>query len=92
MISPNRTVSAVNDLFYGHSDQSTLNNFITDSTWSDDELDRAGEEGISVEVIDLRTLIPLDTDAVLTSIKKTGRVVLYKAPKIIGYGAELADS
>lgn len=41
MISPNRTISAMNDLFYSHNDQSALNNFITDSTWSDKELDRA---------------------------------------------------
>ncbi len=41
MISPNRTVSAMNDLFYSHNDQSALNNFITDSTWSDEELDMA---------------------------------------------------
>jgi len=41
MISPNHTVSAMNGLFYGHNDQSALNNFITDSTWSDDELDDA---------------------------------------------------
>jgi SRSO17 transposase len=41
MISPNHTVSAMNDLFYAHNDQSALNNFITDSTWSDDELDEA---------------------------------------------------
>jgi SRSO17 transposase len=41
MISPNHTVSAMNDLFYGHNDQSALNNFITDSSWSDDELDEA---------------------------------------------------
>jgi SRSO17 transposase len=39
MISPNKTVSAMNDLFYAHNDQSALNNFITDSTWSDEELD-----------------------------------------------------
>jgi SRSO17 transposase len=41
MISPNRTISAMNDLFYGHNDQSALNNFITDSTWSDHEFDEA---------------------------------------------------
>lgn len=41
MISPNHTVSAMNDLFYAHNDQSALNNFITDSTWSDDQLDDA---------------------------------------------------
>ncbi len=41
MVSPNKTVSAMNDLFYAHNDQSALNNFITDSTWGDDELDEA---------------------------------------------------
>lgn len=41
MISSNRTISAMNNLFYAHNDQSALNNFITDSTWSDEELDRA---------------------------------------------------
>jgi hypothetical protein len=41
MISPNKTVSAMNDLFYAHNDQSALNNFITDATWSDEELDEA---------------------------------------------------
>lgn len=41
MISPNKTISAMNDLFYGHNDQSAMNNFITDSTWSDEDLDEA---------------------------------------------------
>jgi SRSO17 transposase len=41
MISTNRTISAMNDLFYAHNDQSALNNFITDSTWDDDDLDEA---------------------------------------------------
>jgi pyruvate dehydrogenase E1 component beta subunit len=44
----------------------------------------------SVEVLDLRTLIPLDVDAVLASVKKTGRcVVAHEAPRTCGYGAEL---
>lgn len=52
---------------------------------------KASEEGISVEVIDLRSLIPLDTDTVLNSVRKTGRAVMaYEAPKIMGYGAEVA--
>ena len=34
------------------------------------------EEGISVEVVDPRTLIPLDKEIILDSVKKTGRVVL----------------
>jgi pyruvate dehydrogenase E1 component beta subunit len=52
---------------------------------------KAAEEGIDVEVVDLRTLAPLDVDAVLDSAKKTGRaVVVYEAPKVMGYGAEIS--
>lgn len=48
-------------------------------------------EGTSVEVIDLRTLAPLDVEACVTSVKKTGRaVVLDEAPKFGGPGAEIA--
>ncbi|MFM1873094.1 MAG: hypothetical protein RL398_2516, partial [Planctomycetota bacterium] len=47
--------------------------------------------GRSVEVVDLRTLVPLDEATVLESVKKTGRcVVVYEAPKTCGYGAELS--
>jgi len=47
-------------------------------------------EGIEVEVIDLRTLWPLDIDTVVQSVKKTGRVVVvHEAPKACGFGAEL---
>lgn len=53
---------------------------------------RAKEEhNLDVEVIDLQTLVPLDVDAILGSVRKTGRVVVvYEAPKIMGYGAEIA--
>src|SRR5687768_14073400 len=45
----------------------------------------------SVEVLDLRTLLPLDVDAVLASVRKTGRcVIVHEAPRTCGYGAELA--
>jgi 2-oxoisovalerate dehydrogenase E1 component beta subunit len=45
----------------------------------------------SLEVIDLRSLSPLDTDAVLKSVVKTGRcVVVHEAPLFSGYGAEVA--
>ncbi len=55
--------------------------------------DQAAEQGISVEVIDLRTLMPFDIDALVDSIKKTGRaVVAYEAPKTCGFGAELIAS
>jgi 2-oxoisovalerate dehydrogenase E1 component beta subunit len=49
------------------------------------------ERDASVEVLDLRTLLPLDVDAVLASVEKTGRVVIvHEAPRTCGYGAELA--
>jgi 2-oxoisovalerate dehydrogenase E1 component len=48
-------------------------------------------EGISVEVIDLRTIAPLDTETVLRSLAKTGRlVVAHQAVERFGVGAELA--
>ena len=48
-------------------------------------------EGISVEVIDLRTLRPLDRDAVLNSVKKTSKaLVLYEDNLFGGYGAEIS--
>jgi 2-oxoisovalerate dehydrogenase E1 component beta subunit len=46
---------------------------------------------ISAELIDLQSLVPLDTDAILNSVRKTGKVVIaYEAPKFMGYGAEVA--
>jgi 2-oxoisovalerate dehydrogenase E1 component beta subunit len=51
----------------------------------------AAAKGWSVEVLDLRTLVPLDSEAVLDSVRRTGRVViLHEAPRTCGYGAELA--
>lgn len=53
--------------------------------------DRLAKENISCEIIDLRTLVPLDMQTVLTSLKKTGKVIiLHEAPKTCGFGAELA--
>jgi 2-oxoisovalerate dehydrogenase E1 component beta subunit len=52
---------------------------------------KAAEEGISVEVLDLRTLIPLDIGTVVNSVRKTGRVVIVnEAPKIMAYSAEIS--
>src|SRR5262245_34728050 len=53
--------------------------------------ERAVAEGLDPEIIDLRTLLPLDSETVLASVRKTGRVVIaHEAPKTCGYGAELA--
>src|SRR5205809_656583 len=53
--------------------------------------DTAAANGWSVEVIDLRTLVPLDSEAVLASVTKTGwAVILHEAPRTCGYGAELS--
>ena len=52
--------------------------------------DEAAKSGVSVEVIDPRTLWPLDIDLIVSSVKKTGRfVVVHEAPQTCGYGAEL---
>lgn len=49
-----------------------------------------GAEGIQAEVIDLRTLSPLDTAAIIASVQKTGRaVVVHEAARTCGLGAEI---
>jgi 2-oxoisovalerate dehydrogenase E1 component beta subunit len=49
------------------------------------------DNGIDGEVIDLRTLVPLDLNAIEQSVKKTGRcLVAHEAPRTSGFGAELA--
>ncbi len=54
---------------------------------------KAEEQGVSVEVVDLRTLMPFDIDTILASVKKTGRVVVvHEAPRTCGFGAELIAS
>jgi pyruvate dehydrogenase E1 component beta subunit len=51
----------------------------------------AAREGVELEVIDLETLVPLDMEAVLASVAKTGRaVVVYEAKRSGGFGAEVA--
>jgi 2-oxoisovalerate dehydrogenase E1 component beta subunit len=53
----------------------------------------AAEEGTSIEVIDLRSLSPLDLDTLATSVEKTGRlVVAHEASTFLGMGAEIAAS
>lgn len=53
-----------------------------------DELEK---EGISVEIVDPRTLVPLDEETIVNSVKKTGRVVvIHEAVKRGGFGGEIA--
>lgn len=51
----------------------------------------AAADGLDLEVVDLRSLAPLDVDTVLESVRKTGRcVVVHEAQRTLGMGAELA--
>jgi pyruvate dehydrogenase E1 component beta subunit len=53
--------------------------------------EQGAAQGYDLEVIDLRTLLPYDIDTILTSVRKTGRVVVvHEAPRTCGFGAELA--
>lgn len=52
---------------------------------------KLAEEGISVEVIDVATIKPLDMDTILASVRKTGRcVIVHEAARSFGVGAEIA--
>lgn len=51
----------------------------------------AEEQGIDAEILDLRSLMPLDLEAIVTSVNKTGRcVILHEATRTGGFGAELS--
>jgi pyruvate/2-oxoglutarate/acetoin dehydrogenase E1 component len=53
--------------------------------------DTMAKEGVEVEVIDLRTLLPFDKDAVFASIEKTSRaLIVHEDVKTLGIGAELS--
>ena len=53
--------------------------------------ERAEAEGVSVEVVDPRTLLPLDEETILASVRKTSRcVIAHEAVRRMGFGAELA--
>ncbi len=52
----------------------------------------AEAEGIDAEVIDLRTIVPVDIETIEASVKKTGRcVIIHEATRTAGFGAELAS-
>ena len=54
--------------------------------------DRLAEQGISAEVLDLRSLVPLDTAAILKSVAKTSRLfTVEENPRLCGWGAEISS-
>jgi pyruvate dehydrogenase E1 component beta subunit len=60
---------------------------------AEDAAKLAEAQGISIEVIDLRTLVPFDIETLLASVRKTGRcVIVHEAPRTCGFGAELVAS
>jgi 2-oxoisovalerate dehydrogenase E1 component beta subunit len=70
---------------------------VTVVTWGammhtvEEAVKEAAQKEISVEVVDLRTLLPWDADTVLTSVKKTGRLVtVQEAPRTCGFASEIA--
>jgi pyruvate/2-oxoglutarate/acetoin dehydrogenase E1 component len=53
--------------------------------------ERLAAEGVEAEVIDLRTLVPMDTETVLASVERTGRaLVIHEAQGTGGFGGEIA--
>jgi pyruvate dehydrogenase E1 component beta subunit len=63
------------------------------SMWheADQAAREAEKEGIDCEVLDLRSLQPLDVDTIVASVRKTGRaVIVHEAPRTCGFGAELS--
>ncbi|MBQ9481777.1 MAG: alpha-ketoacid dehydrogenase subunit beta [Clostridia bacterium] len=58
-----------------------------------DVAEKLEKEGVSVEVLDLRTLSPLDTDAIIKTAKKTGKVVVvHESVKFAGFGGEVVST
>jgi pyruvate/2-oxoglutarate/acetoin dehydrogenase E1 component len=56
-----------------------------------DAAQKLAVEGIEAEVIDLRTIRPMDQDTVITSVRKTGRLMcVYEGVKTLGVGAEVS--
>jgi pyruvate dehydrogenase E1 component beta subunit len=57
-----------------------------------DAATKAAAQGVEAEVIDLRTLWPVDIDTIIGSVRKTGRlVIVHEAPRTCGFGAELCS-
>lgn len=74
-------------------DDVTLVGWLESVGWAQEVAGQLGKLGVSVEVIDLRSIQPLDYDTVCASAQRTGRLaVLHAAPRVGGWGAELAAS
>ncbi len=59
--------------------------------WALDEAERQALNGHQLEVVDLRTIVPWDQESVLSSVRKTNRlIVLHEATRTAGFGAEIA--
>src|SRR3954471_12874592 len=72
-------------------DDATLITYGAMVTPSLEAADRLSKDGVEVEVIDLRTLLPFDKDAILRSVEKTSRaMIVHEDVKTLGIGAELA--
>jgi 2-oxoisovalerate dehydrogenase E1 component beta subunit len=69
----------------------TVVTYSTGVHWALQAAERIQDEGVSVEVVDLRTLLPFDRATVLASVRKTGRLlVVHEASLTGGVGAEIA--
>lgn len=56
-----------------------------------DVAEKLSQEGISVEIIDLRTIVPLDEKSIAQSVRKTGKLlIVHEAAPVCGFGAEIA--
>jgi 2-oxoisovalerate dehydrogenase E1 component beta subunit len=72
-------------------DDATLLTYGAMVTPSLEAADRLAKEGVEVEVIDLRTLLPFDKDAILRSVERTSRaLIVHEDVKTLGIGAELS--
>ncbi|MFZ7126026.1 MAG: alpha-ketoacid dehydrogenase subunit beta [Desulfobacterales bacterium] len=82
----------------GRADVKRQGRDVTVVTWSKmlgvalKAADRMAGEGVEMEIVDLRTLVPLDKETILSSVRKTGRlVVLHEATRTGGFGGEVAS-
>src|SRR5205809_8063228 len=83
---------------HGHAEVKRPGRYVTIVAWSRPcvtalaAATKLAEEGIDVEVVDPRTLRPLDEDLIFESVRKTGRcVVVEEGWRIAGFGAEVSD-